>query len=153
VISLLRENPPDPPRPQPTLADLPALLEESTSAGLEVSCTVSPQAVQHLEKGPASTGGTAYRVVQEALTNVRKHAPQAQVSVEVTDTGDGIDVSVRNQPSPATRVLVTPPGSGTGLAGLRERVSLAGGRVDFQPTADHGFQVRAWLPYTDSGTP
>ena len=111
---------------------------------------VSPQAVQQLETGPAATGRTAYRVVQEALTNVRKHAPQARVRVEVCDAGDGIDVSVRNQPSLATRGQLTPPGSGTGLAGLRERVGLAGGRIDFQPMADRGFHVRAWLPYAGS---
>ena len=155
VVSLLRETAPDPQRPQPTLADLPALLEESKSAGLEVACTVSPQAVEQVESGPASTGRTAYRVVQEALTNVRKHAPRARVRVEVYDVGDGIDVSVCNQPSPAIRTLATPPGSGTGLAGLRERVCLAGGHIDFQPMADRGFQVRAWLPYagTDQGAP
>lgn len=147
VIDLLRETPTDPQRPQPTLADLPALLAESACAGLEISCEISPRAVAHVEGGPASTGRTVYRVVQEALTNVRKHAPQAQVRVEVRDDGDGVDVSVRNQPSHAGSTPAAPPGSGTGLAGLRERVCLSGGHVDFRPTADHGFQVRAWLPY------
>ncbi len=150
VIDLLRDSTPDsqrPQRPQPTLADLPGLLAESTSAGLEISCEISPGAVEHVESDPASTGRTIYRVVQEALTNVRKHAPQAQVRVEVQDVGDGVDVSIRNEPSPAVPVPAAPPGSGTGLAGLRERVALAGGRVDFQLTDDQGFQVRAWMPY------
>lgn len=151
VIDLLRDATPDPRRPQPTLADLPALLAESTSAGLDVSCDVSPRALEHVESGPASTGRTIYRIVQEALTNVRKYAPQAQVRVEVQDVGEGVDVSVRNEPSPAVPSPAVPPGSGTGLAGLRERVSLAGGRVDFRSTADHGFQVHAWMPYAGSG--
>jgi signal transduction histidine kinase len=147
VIDLLRDSTPDSQRPQPTLADLPALLAESTSAGLEISCEISPGAVEHVDSDPSSTGRTIYRVVQEALTNVRKYAPQAQVRVEVQDVGDGVDVSIRNEPSPAVPMPAAPPGSGTGLAGLRERVALAGGRVDFQPTDDHGFQVRAWMPY------
>lgn len=151
VIDLLRESTPDAQRPQPTLADLPSLLAESTSAGLDVSCEISPQALEHVGSDPASTGRTIYRVVQEALTNVRKHAPQAHVRVEVHDVGDGVDVSIRNQPSPAVPVPAAPPGSGTGLAGLRERVALAGGRVDFQPTDDHGFRVHAWMPYAAQG--
>ena len=110
-----------------------------------MTCDVSPRARVQVERAPATIGRTVYRVVQESLTNVRKHAPQAYVHVDVHDVDDGIDVSVRNQPSHATHPP-TPPGSGTGLAGLRERVGLAGGHVDFQPTADHGFRVHAWLP-------
>jgi len=146
VIDLLRESTPDSQRPQPTLADLPALVAESTSAGLDISCEISPRALEHVASDPASTGRTIYRVVQEALTNVRKHAPQALVLVEVQEVDGGVDVSIQNQPSPAFPASA-PPGSGTGLAGLRERVALAGGRVEFRPTEDHGFQVHAWMPY------
>ncbi|MCL9758556.1 sensor histidine kinase [Frankia sp. AiPa1] len=146
VINLLRAATPAGQLPQPTLADLPALLEESRSAGLEVSCAVSPRVLQHVEHSPASTGSTLYRVVQEALTNVRKHAPQARVRIEVYDTGDGIEVSVRNHASPAAHRHAAPPGSGTGLTGLRERVSLSGGRIEYQPVADDGYQLRAWMP-------
>jgi signal transduction histidine kinase len=145
VINLLRDAAPAGQLPQPTLADLPALLGESRSAGLEVCCTVSPRVLRHVEHSPASTG-TLYRVVQEALTNVRKHAPQARVRVEVYDAGEGIEVSVRNYASPVINRQAAPPGSGTGLTGLRERVSLSGGRIEFQPVADEGYQVRAWVP-------
>ena len=147
VIDLLRETTPDPQRPQPTLADIPALVEESASAGLDVSYEVSPRALENVAQEPFSTGRTVYRVVQEALTNVRKHAPQAHVRVGVHDTGDGVEVSVLNRPSPAIPSLAAPPGSGTGLAGLRERVGLAGGHVECRPTDDEGFHVNAWLPY------
>ncbi|WP_007507816.1 MULTISPECIES: sensor histidine kinase [Pseudofrankia] len=154
VINLLRATTLAGQLPQPTLADLPALLEESRSAGLEISCTVSPRVLQHVEHSPTSTGGALYRVVQEALTNVRKHAPQARVRIEMHDTDDGIELSVRNHASPVTPTGAAPPGSGTGLTGLRERVSLSGGRIEYQPVADDGYQVRAWLPCatTEQGT-
>jgi signal transduction histidine kinase len=146
VIHLLRATTPAGQLPQPTLADLPALLEESRSAGLDVSCAVSPRALRHVERAPASTGSTLYRVAQEALTNVRRHAPGARVRVEVYDAGDGIELSVRNHASPVADADAPPPGSGTGLTGLRERVSLGGGRFEYRPVADDGYQVRAWLP-------
>ena len=127
VMSLLRETAPDPQRPQPTLADLPALLEESTSAGLAVSCTVAPGAVEQVERGPASTGRTAYRVVQEALTNVR-NTPRRRASRRGAATSATASTSrSATESSAAIRTPATPPGSGTGLIGLRERVGLAGG--------------------------
>lgn len=151
VIDLLRESTPDSERPQPTLTDLSALLEESTAAGLTISADVSAHAIDTVDRAPASIGRTIYRVVQESLTNVRKHAPQAHVRVEVHESDDGIDVSIHNQPSLIAPSLTTPQGSGTGLSGVRERVSLAGGHVDFQPTADQGFRVHAWLPCAAAG--
>lgn len=151
VINLLRATTPAEQPSQPTLADLPALLAESRGAGLDVSCTVSPRVLQHVERGPASTGSTLYRVAQEALTNVRKHAPRARVRIELNDTDDGIELSVRNHASPVTPADAAPPGSGTGLIGLRERVDLSGGRIEYRPVAGDGFQVRAWLPCAATG--
>ncbi len=147
VISLLREPSPDGgSTTQPTLADLPALVEESRSAGLVISCEAPAPAAGSTS---AATGRTAYRVVQEALTNVRKHAPQAQVWIEIHDEADGVEISVRNQLSRADDATdVGPPGSGTGLIGLRERVTLAGGRIDYGQLDSDRFGVWAWLPYT-----
>jgi signal transduction histidine kinase len=90
-----------------------------------------------------------YRVVQEGLTNVRKHAPGAAARVAVSGRpGAGLDISVasRLMPAPAGRADAV-PGTGTGLIGLTERVELAGGRLDYG--AGHGeFVLRAWLPWT-----
>ncbi|GAB4012069.1 sensor histidine kinase [Nocardioides ultimimeridianus] len=146
VISLLREHP-DAGRPSPSLSDLPELVEESRSAGLEITCSL-PSMAEGLQRIPATTGRTAYRIVQEALTNVRKHAPHARVRIDVADDGGGLQVSVHNTlPVPTGRRAAAAPGSGTGLLGLRERVTLLGGRIEHGPTGEEGFALRAWLPY------
>ncbi|MFI6245414.1 histidine kinase [Streptomyces sp. NPDC051016] len=130
-------------RPQPTLAALEALVAESRGAGMKVvldSHVGNPAAV------PASVGRTAYRIAQEGLTNARKHAPGAEVTVRVTGApGDGLDITVRN-PAPETEAPHV-PGSGQGLIGLTERATLAGGRLDHRATEDGGFEVRARLPW------
>jgi signal transduction histidine kinase len=93
----------------------------------------------------------AFRVVQEALTNVRKHAPGARVRVRVSETGhpEGVrvlSVEVRNGPPDATAQAPGLPGGGHGLIGLRERAQLLGGTLDARPTDDGGFMVCAELP-------
>jgi signal transduction histidine kinase len=140
VIALLRDDPAeDLARPVPALSDLPTLVEESRAIGtpVELRDAVSTAAV------PGATGRTAYRVVQEALTNARKHAP-------------GQPVRVALEGSPGSRLLIdvsnplgrdsTIPGSGTGLVGLTERVRLAGGKLDHRATATE-FQLSASLPW------
>ncbi|MFD8273679.1 sensor histidine kinase [Streptomyces flaveolus] len=130
-------------RPQPTLAALDALVAESRQAGMEVAFVghvTDPAAV------PASVGRTAYRIVQEALTNARKHAPGTEVTLSVAGApGDGLALTVRNAPPGAEVPHV--PGSGQGLIGLTERATLAGGTLDHGPTTDGGFEVRARLPW------
>ncbi|MFF9622787.1 sensor histidine kinase [Streptomyces griseosporeus] len=131
-------------RPQPTLAALDALVAESGAAGMKVTLD---QQVTDPDGVPASVGRTVYRVVQEALTNARKHAPGAEVTVTVTGArGEGLSVTVRN-PAP-DRPAPPVPGSGQGLIGLTERATLAGGRLEHGPHADGGFRVRAWLPWS-----
>ncbi|UXY30808.1 sensor histidine kinase [Streptomyces sp. HUAS TT20] len=144
IIGVLRAGESDDTgRPQPTLAALDALVAESREAGMKVSLdnrVTDPAGV------PASVGRTAYRIAQEALTNARKHAPGAEVTVTVTGApGDGLAVSVHN---PAPESVPRPvPGSGQGLIGLTERATLAGGRLEHGPTADGGFEVRGRLPW------
>ncbi|MFJ6738520.1 sensor histidine kinase [Streptomyces sp. NPDC091279] len=130
-------------RPQPTLAALDALVAESREAGMKV---VLDSRVTDQETVPVSVGRTAYRIAQEALTNARKHAPGAEVTVTLTGApGDGLTVTVRN---PAPEGEVPPvPGSGQGLIGLTERATLAGGHLEHGPQPDGGFQVRARLPW------
>lgn len=126
---------------QPAVLDVSDLVAESRSAGFEVQLhtdgaapAVSPVVVR-----------AAYRVVQEALTNVHKHAPGAVVDVEVRYPTDRVLVTVRN--TAATRdAELTLDGDGTGLAGLGKRLELAGGTLRAGPTPDGGFQVAADLP-------
>ena len=147
VIGVLRENgePGDAPeRPQPTIADVQALLEESRAAGMRVHGEVDvPAAV------PASVGRNAYRVVQEGLTNARKHAPGCAVGVTVSGgPRDGVTIELRN-PLPLSRAVAEIPGTGTGIVGLSERVALAGGRLEHGPR-DGEWRLRAWLPWPAS---
>lgn len=130
-------------RPQPTLVTLGALVEESVSAGMKVTLD---NRVPDPAEAPAATGRTVYRIAQEALTNARKHAPGAPVTVTVTGgPGDGLTIEVRN-PAP-TEPFERVPGSGQGLIGLTERATLAGGSLEHGPGPDGGFGVRAWLPW------
>ncbi len=144
VIGVLREDvePGDAPeRPQPTIADLDALLDESREAGMRVRGALSvPEGL------PTSVGRSAYRVVQEGLTNARKHAPDCAVDVAVAGApGDGLTIEVRN-PLPVGGLVAQIPGAGTGIVGLNERVALAGGSLDHGPR-DGEWRLRAWLPW------
>ncbi|SOD97390.1 Signal transduction histidine kinase [Blastococcus haudaquaticus] len=136
-------------RPQPTLSDVPALIEENRRAGLRVRAEYR---VADLASAPASVGRTAYRVVQEGLTNARKHAPGAVATVTVTGgPGDGVTVCVANPAGLGQEPDVALPGAGTGLVGLLERVGLAGGHLEHGWTADSDFRLRVWLPWAADG--
>lgn len=129
--------------PQPSLGDLPRLIEETRAAGARVE--VHQELEDPATMDPASSR-TAYRVLQEALTNHRKHAPRTPVSLTLTGgRRAGLTVGVANpvQREPATRG----PGSGQGLIGMNERVHLAGGRMSHRHTAT-GFRIDVWLPWT-----
>ena len=131
-------------RPQPTLAALEGLVSESRDADMKVTLD---NRVADASGVHASVGRTVYRIAQEGLTNARKHAPGAEVTVVVSGArGDGLTVSVRNPPPPGDVPRV--PGSGQGLIGLTERAMLAGGHLDHGPHEDGGFRVRAWLPWS-----
>ncbi|MDN3270491.1 histidine kinase [Streptomyces sp. MA15] len=130
-------------RPQPTLAALDTLVAESRRAGTRVTLE---QRVTDAGSVPASVGRTAYRIAQEGLTNVRKHAPGTEVTVSVAGgPGEDLTVTVRN-PAPEGDVPAV-PGAGQGLIGLTERATLAGGALEHGPTPDGGFEVRARLPW------
>jgi signal transduction histidine kinase len=147
VIGVLRDAPADgdPERPQPTLANLPGLLDESREAGMHVS---SDCRIEDLATVPAGVGRNAYRIVQEGLTNARKHAHGATVDVTLDGApGTGLTVEVRNRLALADGRSAAIPGTGTGLIGLAERTSLAGGRLEHGRTPDGDFKLRAWLPW------
>ncbi|MDY7090238.1 MAG: histidine kinase, partial [Actinomycetota bacterium] len=127
-------------KPQPTLGDVPALVEQSRVAGAEVGLVFDGE-----RDVPESVGRHAYRIVQEALTNARKHAPGAPVEVAITSGASrGTEVAVRNALTGPGPLL---PGAGAGLTGLRERVALVGGRIEHGPTPSGEFRVKAWLPW------
>lgn len=129
--------------PQPGLADVRALVEASRSSGVPVRLDWDvPDAPV-----PDQLGRTVYRVVQETLTNVHKHAHGVSAAVLVRGRPGGrIDIEVANPRPVGSTVEPLLPGTGTGLDGLAERVRLAGGQVQAGPTPD-GFRVRAWLPW------
>ncbi|MCT2544729.1 MULTISPECIES: sensor histidine kinase [Streptomyces] len=144
IIGVLRSpGESDGDRPQPTLATLDSLIDESRLAGMKVTLV---NRVDDPGAAPAATGRTVYRIAQEGLTNARKHAPGTEVTVTVTGApGEGLTVEVRN-PAP-TEPFEQVPGSGQGLIGLTERATLAGGSLDHGPEPDGGFRVRASLPW------
>jgi signal transduction histidine kinase len=99
---------------------------------------------------PAPLGRAAYRIVQEGLTNARKHAPAAAVEVTITaEAGTALVVEVvsRRAVGVAAPAALALPGAGTGLVGLMERVALAGGELEHGPDGAGDFVLRATLPW------
>ncbi|OAH12784.1 sensor histidine kinase DesK [Streptomyces jeddahensis] len=132
--------------PQPGLTQIGQLVEATARAGGTVEFTPCDAEV------PEAVGLSAYRIVQEALANVVRHAPGAptHVSLSVSEDGDRLTVLVINDPPPE---LPAGPlevgGTGHGLVGMRERVRLVGGTLDVGPLPDGGFRVAAQLPLTE----
>ena len=126
-------------RPQPTLADLPGLIADNRAAGLRIEFSgvalegLSPAVSRH-----------AYRIVQEGLTNARKHAPGAKVEVRLSgDPDSGLRIELRN---PVNGRGAAVPGGGYGLLGLAERTGLVGGWIE-HGIRDEVFQLEAWMPW------
>jgi len=143
VLGVLRERADGPPLdPQPTLADLDRLAQQSRDAGMKVSVAVEGER----RRLPATVERTAYRLVQEALTNVHKHAANAATEVGVRYGRECLEVTVRNAGPDGPPPGLVPAGGGHGLVGLRERVTLLGGTFRAGPRVDGGFEVRASLP-------
>ena len=142
--------------PQPVAADLPTLVAES-SAAAAIDADWGGVALATV---PAQSGRTLYRIVQEGLTNARKHAPASSVDVRLAGSPEqGLAVTVTSW-LPVDRPGGQPngqdgpdgqngDGSGAGLIGLRERAALAGGHVDVTVTPDDRFRLSAWLPWED----
>ncbi|MFI6849724.1 sensor histidine kinase [Kitasatospora sp. NPDC050467] len=142
VIGILRDDADGASTRGPADAGVAQLVEEAAAAGLDIGLAVTGEA----DGLPRAAEHAAYRVVQEALTNAAKHAPQAPVTVRVAYAPDGARVQVVNGPSPVGPEGV-PASGGRGLIGLAERVRLAGGTFAHGPRADGGgFEVSAHLP-------
>ena len=128
--------------PQPTNADLGALVEESPSAGMRITA--------RNELGDAAptaaVGRTAYRIAQEGLTNARKHAPGAAVTLTVQAPDGDLRLEIRSLAAVGVAGVPQLPGAGTGLIGLAERVTLAGGELESGVDPTGAFVLRARLP-------
>jgi len=152
VIGVLREEPGQEPGqerpstvPQPTLADIPRLVEETRRSGAKVDFEMQ---VDGAASAPGPLGRDAYRIVQEALTNSAKHARGTLAHVRVAGAPSrGLHVSVRNPTAVGAHDRPALPGSGTGLLGLQERVTLANGVLVHGPDASGDFVVEADLPW------
>ncbi len=156
ILGVLRDEETDiaPTTPQPVLADLDRLLEEWSGAGMDLHRHETGDQETPVP-GPAQR--TAYRVVQEGLTNVAKHAVGATVTVNLYHGTDRLEIEVANTPAPAPATFSPPPRSGYGLSGLRERITLAGGSLSAGPCPDGGWRIRAIVPTdrtdTEEGDP
>lgn len=145
VVGLLREeNAEEDRHPQPGLADLRELVNTAEASGTPVVLELRPPD----EPLPPSLQLTVYRVVQEALTNARRHAPGSALRVRLHGRGDELCVEIVSSGGRAVRA----PGGGHGLIGMRERVRMHGGELTTGPTRD-GFAVTARLPVAVAARP
>jgi signal transduction histidine kinase len=137
--------------PQPTLADLEGLIEQARRAGASASLSVAGEP----RPLPAGVELSAYRIVQEALTNVIKHAGAAHTDVRLRYEPESLELEIVDQGDPQRGTQATgetadtaaPPRSGHGITGMRERVALFGGTLDAGRTESGGYRVSAVLPY------
>ncbi len=132
--------------PQPGLGNLDRLLEQSRAAGLSVELTLEgqPRPLQQ------SLDLSAYRIVQEALTNVIKHAAGADTHVTLSYHEHGLELTIADEGERPDGHPTRPHNRGHGLIGMRERTSLFGGTLTAEPRSERGFQVTATLPYTEA---
>ncbi|MET9958387.1 sensor histidine kinase [Streptomyces sp. NPDC006326] len=148
LLTVLRGDGPDGERaPQPGLVRLQQLVETTVRAGQPVELSMPAGAAEAV---PPAVDLSAYRIVQEALANVVRHAPGAPTRVSVSrsaeDAQEVLLVLVVNGPAPEAVVALESTGTGHGLVGMRERVRLTGGTLDTGPLPDGGFRVAARLP-------
>jgi signal transduction histidine kinase len=138
IIAAIRGDQPETRAPLPGIDDIGRLIEESRTAGMDVSYEAEfPQA-------PAAVGRAAFTVVREALTNAARHAPGATVSVRIAQDADALGIEVLNG-KPSAGAQLPHGGGGRGLSGIRDRITLLGGRSSAGPERG-GFAVRALLP-------
>jgi signal transduction histidine kinase len=144
ILGVLREGDEAPETaPQPDLAGIDQLLASARAAGLAVTMTTTGRP----PPAPGGIGLAAYRVLQESLSNVLRHAPGAAVRVQLAYHHDRLELRVENGPSPNHRPNPARTRGGQGLTGMRERVGAYGGTLTTGPTTAGGFAVAATLPY------
>jgi signal transduction histidine kinase len=139
LVGMLRSDGGDPLAPQPGLDDLPMLVAQVREAGLPVELSVEGER----RELPVGIELSAYRIVQEALTNALKHAGNAHAAVRIHYGDDSLELEIVDDGAGAQ---VSVGGGGHGLVGMGERVALYGGRFDAGRRASGGFAVRVLLP-------
>jgi signal transduction histidine kinase len=139
LVGMLRSDATDPLTPQPGLDNLPTLVAQVREAGLPVQLEVEGER----RELPVGIELSAYRIVQEALTNALKHAGKAQASVHVRYGVDSLELEIVDDGAGAPAPVSS---GGHGLVGIRERVALYGGRLDAGRRPSGGFAVRVLLP-------
>ena len=128
--------------PQPTLADIPALVQATERSGAAVTLVWDVDN----SNGVADLASlAAYRIVQESISNALRHAPGAAINIECVRRANTLNITVTNAPPP---IPVTPGLPGHGMTGMRERAAAIGGTLDAAASADRSFVVRATLPLT-----
>lgn len=132
-----------PTAPQPTLGDVPELVEATRRSGVDIALHApGDEAALAL---PAATSLTAYRIVQEGLSNAVRHSPGAAITVTIS-CGEHLTIDVVNGPAAPLAESVPAPGAGLGLRGIRERVTALGGLMHAEPDSAGGFVLHAELP-------
>ena len=139
LLGMLRDDVSEPLAPQPGLGDVPTLVEQLREAGLPIELRIDGDA----RELPLGIELSAYRIVQEALTNALKHAGGAQATVRIRYGTDSLELEIADDGA-GRATLAT--GGGHGLVGMRERVALYGGRFDASHNPAGGFAVRVMLP-------
>ena len=139
LLGMLRGDANEPLTPQPGLAEVPTLVGQLREAGLPVELRIDGER----RELPAGIELSAYRIVQEALTNALKHAGQAHANVHVRYGADSLELEIADDGAGG---ITRADGGGHGLVGMRERVALYGGRLDASRRPEGGFVVRVRLP-------
>jgi len=139
LLGMLRGDADEPLTPQPGLRDVPILVTQLREAGLPVELNVEGER----QELPTGIELSAYRIVQEALTNALKHAGEARASVNIRYGSDSLELEIADDGAGASAPI---PSGGHGLLGMRERVALYGGRLDAGRRPSGGFVVRVLLP-------
>lgn len=140
-----------PAQPQPGLERLDALVAGVRAGGPSGGPRADLTVVGDPMPVPRSVSVSAYRVVQEALTNVLRHASAARVDVRVRYLADAVEVEVVDDGHAHVRGRPSPSSSGLGLVGMRERLAIDGGQLDAGPRPERGFRVRARFPLGAGG--
>ncbi len=144
VLGVLRTGGQDT-APQPGLGELDALLDSARSGGLSITVTRIGDPVTL----PEGVDLSAYRIVQEALSNAMRYAPGSHIGLHLAYRPEGLDLEVRNDAAAVPALVASgenAAGGGHGIVGMRERAAMLGGRLDAGPTEDGGFLVAAVLP-------
>ncbi len=136
TLEALRDDDTTPPH---GLDHVPDLVQKVRSTGLDATLTIEG----HRDDVPAAVGRTAYRIVQESLTNIARHAGAATASVRIDYQPDVLVIRVDDD---GKATVDTAPAPGVGLLGMRERVTALGGRLQAAPRSEGGFTVHAELP-------